>query len=280
VSRRIAQLVVLLTLAVALGASLIASDRRWGPGGALVSPIPYDGMSVRTGGELRILAAPSEKHWLGTDDRGRDVAARLVHGTRTALTLAAVAALAALGLALLMLVGVQLAPRPVRGAVLAACDVLASVPGLILAIAVQGALEFRGMLAVALVIAVPRAADGARVLHGAVEAVYREPWVAAARAVGAGRLRVLWCHALPSIAPVVAIVAAVTAATAVLSEAALTVLGLGVPPPTPSWGELLAQASENQLRWWLSVPSGLAVAILAWALFTLAQPAASRDRVS
>ena len=72
--------------------------------------------------------------------------------------------------------------------------------------------------------------------------------------------------------PQVAVATALTAATAVLAEAALSFLGFGTPPPSASWGELLKQATENGLRWWLAVPSGLAVAAAAAALGALAQP--------
>ena len=78
-------------------------------------------------------------------------------------------------------------------------------------------------------------------------------------------------HALPSAWPALATATALTAASTVLAEAALTFLGLGVPPPPPSWGELLAQASQHELRWWLSVPAGLAITATAAALLRLAR---------
>jgi peptide/nickel transport system permease protein len=79
-------------------------------------------------------------------------------------------------------------------------------------------------------------------------------------------------HALPQVAPQLRVAAALTAATAVLAEAALSFLGFGAPAPAPSWGELLQQAHRNQLRWWLALPAGLAVAAVTAALNGLAQP--------
>jgi ABC-type dipeptide/oligopeptide/nickel transport system permease subunit len=99
-----------------------------------------------------------------------------------------------------------------------------------------------------------------------------EPFAEAARATGAHRLRVLIRHALPQTAPVLAAAAALNAATPVLSEVALAFLGAGLPPPTPSWGELLAQAINNDLRWWLAWPAGIAITLATWALLTLARP--------
>jgi peptide/nickel transport system permease protein len=98
-----------------------------------------------------------------------------------------------------------------------------------------------------------------------------EPFVTAARAAGAGPWRILLRHALPHAASTLAAAAAITAATTVLSEAALSFLGLGAVPPTPSWGELLAQASQHELRGWLTWPAGLLITASAAALLRLAR---------
>ena len=82
----------------------------------------------------------------------------------------------------------------------------------------------------------------------------------------------LFRHALPQTVPVLAAATALTAATAVLSEAALAFLGAGMPAPTPSWGDLLAQAEANDFRWWLTWPAGLATLLATWSLLTLARP--------
>ncbi|HVV84648.1 MAG TPA: ABC transporter permease subunit, partial [Kofleriaceae bacterium] len=115
------------------------------------------------------------------------------------------------------------------------------------------------------------AADTARLLVAELQALLARPFAEAARALGASPARVVLRHALPSAWPLVATATALTAASAVLAEAALTYLGLGVPPPTPSWGELLAQAGQHDLRWWLSIPAGLAITLTAAALLRLAR---------
>ena len=239
---------------------------------ALWAPIRHAPDDVRgERGTIAVLASPSAEHWLGTDDRGRDVAARLVHGARQSLALAALAALlaglAGLGLAL---VAVRAGPIPTAGA-LAACDAIAAVPPLLAVVAVQGLVGHAGLVLAAVLIAAPRAADLARLTIAGLRATLVEPWCEAARAAGATPGRVIRRHALPHAAPVIGVAIATTAATAVLAEAALAFVGFGAPPPTASWGELLAQATAHDLRWWLAVPAGLAVTVLAAALFAVAE---------
>lgn len=238
---------------------------------ALWPPIAADPADVRTTGQLVPLAPPSSAHHLGTDDRGRDVAARLVHGARTSLRAAAIATVLALGLALLLgLVAVR-AGGAIEVGILSACDVLAAAPALLGAIAVGGLTGARGVTALAILVAVPRGADTARVLAASLRATLAEPFVDAARAAGASPARILVRHALPQAAPSLAAAAAITAATTILAEAALSFLGLGAAPPTPSWGELLAQASQHDLRWWLTLPAGLVITATSAALLRLAR---------
>jgi len=296
VRRRAAVAVLAVAAGVALCADLVAGDRPlvlhrggatdvWpdGPRGdalravltaddwALWPPIARDPTAVRAAGAVAPLAPPSRGHLLGTDDRGRDVAARLVHGARTSLAIAAGAAAAATALALgLALLAVR-AGGAVDAAVRVACDVVAAAPPLLTVIAVQGLVGARGLVPVIALLAIPRGADTARLARAGLRAALAAPWTEAARAAGAGRGRLLVRHALPHAAPALATAAAVTAATAVLAEAALTFLGVGAAPPTPSWGELLAQATAHDLGWWLALPAGIAITAVAWALLALAR---------
>jgi peptide/nickel transport system permease protein len=253
--RQAAAVVLLVFLAVGVAADL--------------APDPIE---VRTGGELALLSPPSSAHPLGTDDRGRDVLARLVHGTRITAVVAAEAA----GLALLLALALALAAVRTGGAagraVLVGCDAIAAAPPILTVIAAQGLIGARGLLPVIVLVAVPRAADTARLAVAGLRRALAEPFAEAARAAGAGPTRVLVRHALPQIAPTLAAATALTAATAVLTEFALAFLGAGVPPPTPSWGELLAQATANDLRWWLAWPAGIAITLATWALLTLSRP--------
>jgi peptide/nickel transport system permease protein len=254
-ARRIAAVVVLGFLALALLADL--------------APDPIE---VRTGGALAILDAPSSRHVLGTDDRGRDVAARLVHGTRTTALVAAGAAALALVLALGLALAAVRAGGPLGRTILVGCDAIAAAPPILTVIAAQGLVGVRGLVPVIVLVAVPRAADTARLAAAGLRRALAEPFAEAARAAGAGPTRVLLRHALPQLAPTLAAATALTAATAVLTEFALAFLGAGAPPPTPSWGELLAQATANDLRWWLAWPAGVAITLATWALLTLSRP--------
>ena len=238
---------------------------------ALLADLAPDPVEVRTGGELAILEPPSERHRLGTDDRGRDVLARLVHGTRTTAAVAAGAAVVALALALGLALAAVRAGRAGR-AILVACDAIAAAPPILTVIAAQGLVGARGLWPVIVLVAVPRAADTARLAAAGLRRALAEPFAEAARAAGAPPTRVLLRHALPQLAPMLAAATALTAATAVLTEFALAFLGAGAPPPTPSWGELLAQATANDLRWWLAWPAGVAITLATWALLTLSRP--------
>jgi peptide/nickel transport system permease protein len=288
---------LLVLAAMALAASCLASDRPLllshdgsltflpsaGPRGddlratlgpedwAVWPPIATSPTDVRTSGQLLPLASPSAAHPLGTDDRGRDVAARLVHGARTSLVAAAIAATLATALALLLALLAVRAGGAIENAILALCDVLAAAPALLGAIAIGGLTGARGVTALALLVAIPRAADTARLVAASLTSTLAEPFVTAARAAGASPSRVLLRHALPHALSTLTAAAAITAATTILAEAALSFLGLGAPPPTPSWGELLQQASQNDLRWWLGVPAGIATTLTAAAFLRVSR---------
>ncbi len=238
---------------------------------AVWPPVRHDPTAVRTGGAIQPLAPPSSAHWLGTDDRGRDVLARLIHGTRTAVIVGAGAAVLSVLLALALAL-LAAGRGAVRGGVVGACDAVSAVPAIVVVIAAQGLIGRGGLMSVVVLVAAPRAADTARLALAALERALASDFALAARAVGASPRRVLLRHALPHAVPQIAVAAALTAATAVLAEAALGYLGFGAPPPTASWGELLRQAQDSGFAWWLTLPPGVAIAGLAGALGGLAQP--------
>jgi peptide/nickel transport system permease protein len=231
---------------------------------ALADLMPYRPEAQHPGGISDVLAPPSAAHWLGTDDRGRDVAARLVHGTRVALAVGPLAV--ALYVALGLLVGVAAAlGRRVDFVVGRAVEIGLMFPTLLLLLAIQGVTSSISLGEVALAIAVTQWPYVARLTRAEALRVASLPHVEAARALGAAPARVLARHVLP-----LAMTPALTAAAfgmgqAVLFETALTFLGLGVPPPTASWGELLAQAQASGLKWWLLVPPTVAVAAVVLA---------------
>jgi ABC-type dipeptide/oligopeptide/nickel transport system permease subunit len=232
--------------------------------------LPYRPDQVRSESGVEVLRPPSARHWLGTDDVGRDVATRLAHGARTSLLLAAGALALALLLGTALGAAAAAGPRLVDAAVSGACDLVAAVPALLLVVAAQGLLGRASTASLLVLLALPQIVVVARVARAEIRRVFALPLAEAARAVGATRVRVVARHALPLAAPPLAVCAAATVAATVLGEAALTFLGFGVPAGAPSWGELLRQAHQNALAWWLAVPAGAAVTLVSLAAHTLA----------
>jgi peptide/nickel transport system permease protein len=228
------------------------------------TPIPYGPTQQHPRGVTDVLARPSRAHWLGTDDRGRDVAARLVHGARVAVVVGplAVALYVALGLA----VGAAAAlGRGVDLVLGRAVEVGLMFPTLLLLLALQGVTASTSLVEVALAIAITQWPHVARLTRAEALRVVALPHVEAARALGAGRARLLVAHVVPLAATPALTTAAFGVGQAVLFESALTFLGFGVPPPTASWGELLAQAQASGLAPWLLWPPTVAIALCVLA---------------
>jgi len=250
-------LVVLVLFAlVGAGADLLAHDAH--------TLIPYGPDEQHPGGVSAVLAPPSRAHWLGTDDRGRDVAARLVHGARVALVVGPLAVALYVALGLVVGVAATLGRRTdfVIGRVV---EVGLLFPTLILLLAIQGVTSETSLAEVAFAIAITQWPYVARLTRAEALRVAALPHVEAARAVGAGRARLLGVHILPLAATPALTAAAFGIGHAVLFETALTFLGFGVPPPTASWGELLAQAQASGLRPWLLLPPTVAIAAVVLA---------------
>lgn len=204
-------------------------------------------------------APPSAQHWFGTDNIGRDLYTRMVHGAQLSLS----ATLLAVGIALVAGTLAGLVAGAIGGivdsAMMRIVDVLLSIPVLLLSLAVVTALGF-GTLNVAIAVGVTMVAGFARVMRSEVLRVRRAPYVEAAFACGSRWPTVLRTHILRnSYAPVVAL-AAVQFGMAVLAVSALSFLGFGAKPPTPEWGSLIAEG-RNYLAtaWWLTTIPGLVI---------------------
>ncbi len=207
------------------------------------------------------LRAPSLTHWLGTDAQGRDVWARLVYGTRVSLLvgLASQGLSLTLGVVLGLLSGYR--GRWTDDAIMRLADVTLAFPSLLLLIAMAAAFE-PSLPVVCVVIGVVGWAGMARLVRGQVLVVRELEYVQAMRALGARDRRILTRHVLPNIIAPVVIAATLGIAGAIMAEAALSFLGLGVQPPTPSWGSMIADGRDlSQLRTapWTSLSPGLAI---------------------
>lgn len=228
--------------------------------GAVLAPLAarHDPLRIDLVNQLQ---PPSPTHWLGTDIQGRDVWARLVYGARVSLAAGIVSQTIALllGVALGLIAGYY--GRWVDELVMRLADVTLAFPTLLLLIAMAAALQ-PSMVVVFLTIGVVGWAAMARLVRGQVLVVRQLEFVQASRALGARDLRVVLRHVLPNVVAPVLIAATLGVAAAIMAEAALSFLGLGVQPPTPSWGAMIADGRDlNQLRHapWTSVAPGLAI---------------------
>ncbi|MEV6064590.1 ABC transporter permease [Nocardia asteroides] len=227
--------------------------------GWALAPSVFASGDPLTGVPAEKFQAPSAAHWFGTDNLGRDLYTRMVHGAGLSLT----ATLTAVGIALVvgslfgLLAGA--AGGIVDTAIMRVVDVLLSIPALLLSLALVTALGF-GTRNVALAVGISLIANFARVMRSEVLRVRHAPYVEAAHASGVRWYAVLARHVLPnSVQPVLAL-AAVEFGMAVLAVSSLSFLGYGTKPPTPEWGSLISEG-RNFLAsaWWLTTLPGLVI---------------------
>lgn len=235
--------VILLIVVAAIAAPLIAR---------------YDPTAVDL---TRSLEGPSAQHWMGTDIQGRDVWARLVYGARISLAVGLVSQGIALALGLLLGLVAGYYGKWVDEIVMRLADVTLAFPTLLLLIALVAALQ-PSLTVVFLTIGLVGWAGMARLVRGQVLVVRELEYVQAMRALGARNHRIILRHVLPAVIAPVLIAATLGVAAAIMAEAALSFLGLGVQPPTPSWGAMIADGRDlSQLRGapWTSLFPGLAI---------------------
>jgi peptide/nickel transport system permease protein len=212
------------------------------------------------------LSPPSGEHWFGTDEFGRDVYARLVWGARISLSVS----VSAISLALVVGGTIGLVSGYVGGRfdmlVMQAMDVILSFPALILGliiVALLGPSQANLVVAIALTAMAPFA----RIARAPTLIVKERQFVEAGRALGFSHARILFVHVLPNILSEVLVMASLWMATAVRVEASLSFIGLGVRPPTPTWGGMIRDGFENILDApWLCIYPGLAILALIFSL--------------
>ena len=239
--------IIILILIVAIGAPLLS---------------PAHPENINLGASLQ---APSFQHWLGTDKLGRDILSRIIYGSRVSLIVGVVA------------VGISGIIGIILGAIagyfgkwadhfiMRLVDILLAFPSILLAItlvAVLGASLWTVMLAIGLVSWV----GYARVVRGEFLSKRNQEFVLAAKTSGASYFRIIFRHMLPnSMAPII-VMATLGMAGAIITESSLSFLGLGVQPPTPSWGQMLSDGRTIMRQaWWVSTFPGLAIMITVLA---------------
>ena len=213
----------------------------------------------------RMNKPPNAESWFGTDQVGRDGLSRVIYGARTSLFVAFSAVL--LGTTVGSLWGVACGYLGGRFDLVSqrAMEVLQAFPDLILAMAISMAIG-TGLPAVIVAIAITRLPFGGRVIRSVAISVREMPYVEAARAAGASAVRIMTHHVLPQCVAPYLVLATTHLGVAIVIEAALGFLGVGVPPPTATWGNMLADAITALIpQWWLVLFPGAAITITVLA---------------
>jgi peptide/nickel transport system permease protein len=225
-----------------------------------------------------VLAGPSGTHWMGTDQYGRDVFARVVHAARLDLQIAI--SITALALVCGAFVGglIGFYGGWIELVTMRVIDVLVAFPGFILALGITAMLG-NTTRNVIIAVAIAYFPYYVRIVRGEMLALREAEFAAAATCVGVRRIRIMLYHLLPNALPLALVQATLTLGWGILDAAGLSFLGVGIRPPTPEWGVLVGDGSQyiNSGQWWISVFPGLMI-LLAVLGFNLAGDWV-RDRV-
>ncbi len=219
---------------------------------------PYDPGAIDL---KQVLAPPSGQHWFGTDQLGRDVFSRMIWGARISLKVGFVAT----GLAIL--IGMVLGAVAgyyggwIDAVIMRFVDIMLCFPTFFLILAVIAFLE-PSIWNIMIVIGLTGWMGVTRLVRADFISLRERDFVRAARAIGANDARIIFMHILPNALASILVAATLGIAGAILTESALSFLGIGVQPPTPSWGNILTAGKDNiDIAWWLSLYPGLAILI-------------------
>lgn len=199
------------------------------------------------------------KYVLGTDHLGRDLLSRLMYGARISLFIGFTTALIAGLIGTVVGIVAGFYDGWIRSVLMRIVDVFLAIPYILFAVAVVGALG-AGITNLILVLACTRWVQFARIVYGQTLSVREKEYVEAARVRGNSQWRILVAHVLPNVSTPIIVVMTLEVAFMIIMESALTFLGLGVSPSTPTWGWMLAEGKDYMsIAWWLSVVPGIAI---------------------
>ncbi|GAA3407831.1 ABC transporter permease [Paenibacillus hodogayensis] len=214
----------------------------------------------------RILLAPGSAHWLGTDYFGRDILSVIVFGARESLFIgfASVAVGGLSGALLGALAGYF--GKWVDTVLMRVVDILMTIPGVLLALAVAAALG-PGLWNIILAVAIASAPNYARIMRGQILSIKNRPFITASRSIGAADLSVFVKHVLPNSLSPLLVMACIGVGTAILTGSGLSFLGLGVLKEVPDWGALLSQGRGYlTVAWWICTFPGLAITLFVLSI--------------
>lgn len=234
---------------------------------ALFADIIYDYDSIVIKQNLaHRLQGPSGAHLLGTDEFGRDILARLIHGARVSLKVGILA------------VGLSIIVGGILGAIsgfyggtidniiMRAMDIFLAVPSILLAIAIVSALG-PSMINLMIAISVSSVPTYARIVRASVLSIRDQEFIEAAKAIGASNTRIIFKHIIPNALAPVIVQGTLGVANAILSIAGLSFIGLGIQPPAPEWGSMLSGGRQYlRYAWWVTTFPGLAIMITILSL--------------
>jgi ABC-type dipeptide/oligopeptide/nickel transport system permease subunit len=228
---------------------------------AILAPLlaPHDPIA----GDLRraYLVPPGSRYLLGTDTQGRDVLSRVLYGARLSLSVGLISQSVSVTIGVLFGLLAGYYGRWVDALVMRLADITLAFPTLLLLIAVAAAVK-PSLPVVFVVIGIVGWAGMARLVRSQVLVLRRSEFVLAAQALGARDRQVLWRHLLPNVRTQVIIAATLGIAGAIMAEAALSFVGLGAQPPTPSWGAMVADGRDLlRVAPWISFAPGLAIGV-------------------
>jgi peptide/nickel transport system permease protein len=224
---------------------------------------PYDFNEIAP---IDRMQAPSWAHWFGTDNLGRDVLSRCIFGAQLSVIIGcSAAALATLISAVVGIVSGYFGGK-VDMAVQRVVDAWMSFPDLIVLIVVVSVLG-PGMPQIIGTLGLLLGIGGSRIVRSAVVSVREHMYVHAAQSIGAGTLRILWRHVLPNVLPPIIVLFTTRVGSVILAESGLSFLGLGVPPPAPTWGSMLSGSGRTYMFQgpWLALAPGLCLTAVVYA---------------
>ena len=233
---------------------------------ALAAPwiAPFD--PAQTDLASRRLLSPSMAHWMGTDDLGRDLWSRVLFGARISLLIGFLSVVIAITLGTAIGAVAGYAGGWVDAVLMRIVDLFLSIPRLILLLTVVAVFPRATIGLIVAVLGLTGWMGVSRLVRGQVLAVREREYVTAARALGYRPVRILARHILPNVMTPVIVAATLGIGNAILAEAALSYLGFGVQPPTPSWGSIIQSGGDRMLdAWWITAFPGIAIVLTVMA---------------